>query len=309
VVDAATVNENAANSYNGPTYIRNAGTLNANVADALPTTNGRTAVVLDDTGSGGSKLALGADQSAAALTGAVSSTVDLGGHTLTVGSSSGSTTYSGVITSSSGGILVKDGGSTLVLTGASTYSGGTQINAGTLSVTNTSGSATGSGALVVNSGGTLNGTGTVGSVSVASGGTIAPGLSVGALNVNGTLDLVGGSHLDYNLGSVSSLLNVSGALNYTGGGSAIFDIANNGSMTSNTDYTLINYASESGLSLANLALGNIPSVFSGHFVIGANSLTLHVDTVPEPSRALLGALGLAFLTLRRRRRVRMVTTA
>ena len=26
-----------ANSYNGPTFIRNSGTLNANVADALPT--------------------------------------------------------------------------------------------------------------------------------------------------------------------------------------------------------------------------------------------------------------------------------
>ncbi len=309
VVDAATVNENAANSYNGPTYIRNGGTLNANVANALPTTNGRTAVILDDTGSGSSKLALGADQSAASVSGATSSTVDLVGHTLTVGDTSGTTTYNGVITSSSGGILVKDGGSTLVLTGASTYSGGTQINAGTLSVTNTSGSATGSSSVVVSSGGTLNGTGTVGSVSVASGGTIAPGLDIGTLNINGTLDLVSGSHLDYSLGSVSSLLNVSGMLNYTGGGAAIFDIANTGSMTSNTDYTLINYASESGLSLANLSFGSTPSVFSGHFVIGANSLTLHVDTVPEPSRALLGALGLAFITLRRRRRVRTKATA
>ncbi len=36
---------------------------------------------------------------------------------------------------------------------------------------------------------------------------------------------------------------------------------------------------------------------------GANSLTLHVDSVPEPLRALPGALGLAFLTLRRRHRV------
>ncbi|WP_395746918.1 beta strand repeat-containing protein [Prosthecobacter sp.] len=309
VVDGATVNENAANSYNGPTYIRNGGTLNANVADALPTTNGRTSVILDDTGSGSSKLALGADQAAASLTGAASSTVDLGGHSLTVGASSGTTTYEGVIASSSGGVLVKDGGSTLELAGASTYSGGTQINDGTLSATNTSGSATGSGSVMVNAGGTLNGTGTVGSVSVASGGTLAPGLSIGTLNVDGTLDLVSGSHVDYSLGSLSSLLNVSGALNFTGPGAAIFDITDTGGMTSNTDYTLINYASESGLTLANLAFGSTPSVFSGHFVIGDNSLTLHVDAVPEPSRALLGALGLAFITLRRRRRVRAAVTA
>ena len=276
------------------------------MANALPTANGRTAVIIDDTGSGSSKLTLGADQSAASLSGAASSTVDLGGHTLTVGSSSGTTTYNGVISSSSGGILVKDNGSTLVLTGASTYSGGTQINAGTLGVTNTSGSATGTGSVIVNSGGTLNGTGTVGSVSVASGGTIAPGLDVGTLNVNGTLDLVSGSHLDYSLGSTSSLLNVSSGLTYTGAGTAIFDIVNTGSMHSNTDYTLINYASESGLSLSKLAFGITPTVFSGHFVIGSHSLTLHVDVVPEPSRVLFGVIGLAFIALRRRRPARKV---
>ena len=162
---------------------------------------------------------------------------------------------------------------------------------------------------MVNAGGTLNGTGTVSSVSVASGGTLAPGLSVGSLNVNGTVDLVAGSHLDYNLGSLSSLLNISGALNYTGGGTAIFDIADTGSMSSGLDYTLINYASESGLTLANLAIGNTPPVFVGHFVIGANSLTLHVDSVPEPSRAVLGFLGLAFIALRRRRSARKVVAA
>jgi hypothetical protein len=124
------------------------------------------------------------------------------------------------------------------------------------------------------------------------------------LNVNGTLDLVAGSHLDYNVGSVSSLLNISGALNYTGGGTAIFDIADTGSMSSGSDYTLINYASESGLTLANLAFGNTPPVFAAHFIIGANALTLHVDAVPEPSRAVLGFLGLAFIALRRRRLVR-----
>jgi MYXO-CTERM domain-containing protein len=159
---------------------------------------------------------------------------------------------------------------------------------------------------MVSSGGTLNGTGIVGSVSVANGGTLAPGLSVGALNVNGTVDLVAGSHLDYNLGSVSSLLNVSGALNYTGGGTAIFDIVDTGSMASGTDYTLINYASESGLNLSNLAFGTTPPIFNAHFVIGTHALTLHVDSVPEPSRAVLGVLGLAFIALRRRRAVRKV---
>lgn len=36
----------------------------------------------------------------------------------------------------------------------------------------------------------------------------------------------------------------------------------------------------------------MPSGFAGQFTIGTNSLTLHVDAVPEPSRAVLGGLGL-----------------
>ena len=97
-------------------------------------------------------------------------------------------------------------------------------------------------------------------------------------------------------------MNIGGALNYTGGGTAIIDITDTGSMSSGTDYILMNYTSMSGLSLANLAFGSTPPVFSAYFTIGANSLTLHVDAVPEPSRALLGVLGVAFIALRSRRK-------
>lgn len=192
---------------------------------------------------------------------------------------------------------------TVMLSGASTYSGSTTVN-GTLSVTNTIGSATGSGSVMVNSGGDLNGTGSIGGdVSLASGATLSPGLSSGTLSVGGNLDLVSGAHIDYALGTTPDQINIGGALNYTGGGTAIFDIFNNG-LTSGSDYTLMNYSSENGLSLSNLAFGTTPAGFVGEFTIGASSLTLHVDSVPEPSRALLGALGLAFLALRRRRRAR-----
>lgn len=191
----------------------------------------------------------------------------------------------------------------VILSGASTYSGNTTVS-GTLSVTNATGSATGSGNVLISSTGTLKGTGDIaGNVSVASGGTLAPGLSPGTLNIDGNLDLVGGSHLVFELGTTSDLLNIGGALNFTGGGTTLFDILNTGSLTSGTDYTLMNYSSVSGLTLSNLAFGTTPLGFAGQFTIGANALTLHVDAVPEPSRAVLGGLGLAFLTLRRRRRV------
>ena len=189
----------------------------------------------------------------------------------------------------------------VMLSGASTYSGNTTVN-GTLSVTNAIGSATGSGSVMVNSGGFLNGTGSIGGdVSLASGATLSPGLSSGTLGIGGNLDLVSGAHIDYALGITPNQINIGGVLNYTGGGTAIFDIFNNG-LTSGSDYTLMNYSSENGLSLSNLAFGSTPAGFVGEFTIGANSLTLHVDSVPEPSRALLGGLGLAFLVLRRRRR-------
>lgn len=51
---------NVANTYNGPTSRVNGDTLAANVTDALPTANGRTAVSMDQSGSGSSTLTLGA---------------------------------------------------------------------------------------------------------------------------------------------------------------------------------------------------------------------------------------------------------
>ncbi|MBB5030771.1 hypothetical protein [Prosthecobacter vanneervenii] len=189
----------------------------------------------------------------------------------------------------------------VILSGASTYSGSTTVN-GTLSVTNTTGSATGSGSVLVNSGGVLKGTGSIGGdLSLANGGTLSPGLSAGTLGVGGSLSLVSGSHLAFDLGSISDLVNITGALNYTGGGATIFDIVDSGGLTSGSDYTLLNYGSVSGLSLSNLSFGNTPAGFAGQFTVGTNSLTLHVNAVPEPSRALLGAMGLAFIALRRRR--------
>jgi autotransporter-associated beta strand protein len=119
----------AVNTYNGPTTIKNGATLNANITGALPTANGRSDVSIDPNGSGNSTLALGASQSIASLTGAASSNVTLGSNTLTIGTTSGNTTYAGRITGASNSALVKDGASTQVLTGNNTgFTGTTTIN-------------------------------------------------------------------------------------------------------------------------------------------------------------------------------------
>jgi fibronectin-binding autotransporter adhesin len=155
LIDGASVTLNHANTYNGPTLLKNAASLTAAVAGALPTAT-RTDLFLDATGTGGSTLTLGADQAVASLTGAASSTVALSSHALTVGTSSGATTFAGVL-SGTGGSLVKDGASALTLTGANTYTGATTVSAGTLTLNatsgtalaNTSGLTIGSGATVV----------------------------------------------------------------------------------------------------------------------------------------------------------------
>lgn len=83
------------------------------------------------------------------------------------------------------GNLVKTDFGTLVLSGdSSSFAGSTSVRGGTLRVTGSLG-----GQMQVQAGGRLEGTGTVGSTVLASGGTIAPGTSIGTLTLAG--DFVG----------------------------------------------------------------------------------------------------------------------
>ena len=166
----------AAENYDAATYIRNGTTLNANVAGVLPT-NTPTALVMDDTGSGSSVLNLGANQTVASLSGAVTSYIGLGGNTLTVNGTS-SSSFAGTI-SGGGGSLAKSGTGTLTLTAANTYSGTTTVSAGTLAVNGSIASST----TTVTNTGVLSGSGSVaGTTTIAAGGTISPGYSVGTLS-------------------------------------------------------------------------------------------------------------------------------
>jgi autotransporter-associated beta strand protein len=125
VIDGGTITlTNANNSYNGPTFIINSGTLNANTAGALPTST-LSAVTIN----GSSTLALGASQSVASLSGTSGASVNLNANTLTINGSS-TTTYSGGISGT--GNLVKTGSGTQILAGATTFNGTTTVNSGTL---------------------------------------------------------------------------------------------------------------------------------------------------------------------------------
>ncbi len=89
----------------------------------------------------------------------------------TVDTQSNTMTLAGSISGTGG--LDKIGSGTLLLTGASTYTGETSVNEGVLKVDGSLVSA-----VSVNEGGTLMGTGTIGGLEVGSGGIVAPGNSI-----------------------------------------------------------------------------------------------------------------------------------
>ncbi|KGS15834.1 autotransporter domain-containing protein [Pseudomonas tremae] len=87
------------------------------------------------------------------------------------------------------GALIKRGAGSLNLTGNNSLSGATTVQAGRLAVNGNLGNSI----VSVQQGATLGGNGTVGGINVAQGGVVAPGNSVGQLNVNGNVNLAQGA--------------------------------------------------------------------------------------------------------------------
>jgi autotransporter-associated beta strand protein len=221
--------------------------------------------------------------------------------TLTLAPAGGSTTFSGTVQNGRGGLaLAVSGSGAQILSGSNTYTGPTTIAQGELVV---DGWLTNS-AVSVN-GGTLGGRGHLGGVTVNAGGQIAPGDSLGALNVSGSLILEQGAEMDYELDtpSTSDVIHA-GSLVLNGQQFTDFTF----SPTANFEpgsYDLIDFASSSG-SLGASASGSIAG-YPATLSMQDNDLVLNV--VPEPSTLALlaaGVIGLAGYGWRRRRIARVV---
>ena len=197
----------------------------------------------------------------------VTSTLDLNGHSNTIGSLAGngtitnsgagatlsvggdnvSSVFSGTLQNGPGALaLTKSGTGTLILSGTSTYSGLTDVKAGLLSVRGTLSNS----AVQVESGATLGGNGTIsGAVAILSGGILSPGNSPGTLTV-GSLVLNTGSFSNFDLGPagvvgggtndlviVNGNLTLGGTLNISdlgNFGSGVYRLFTDGTLTNNT---------------------------------------------------------------------------
>jgi autotransporter-associated beta strand protein len=182
------------------------------------------------------------------------------------------------------GGLEKLGSGTLTLSNASTYAGGTIVNAGTLLVTNGLDSATGTGSVTVKNTATFGGNGNVsGAVILESGATLAPGASIGLLDT-GALTLPAGATLAAEIDSsttVADAVNVTGNVTLGGSLAAIDAATVPAAITPGTKLTLITYS------------GTLIGTFTGKpeastFAVGANLFKIRYA---DAGRVTLEAMG------------------
>ncbi len=222
---------NAANTYAGATTINPGAMLALGSNGSIATSFGVTANgTFDVSGTPGASI------SSLSGTGHVS----IGSQTLTITGGNGA--FSGTIADGgmgggTGGSVVIAGGKE-VLTGISSYTGPTYATGGTLDVNGALASA-----VFVTSDGMLMGNGTVGGLVASSGGAIAPGNSIGMLNVAGGVTFDQGSFylVEANAAGQSDRIAATGAATLNGG--IVRVLPQPGAYAPATTYTILTAAS------------------------------------------------------------------
>lgn len=241
-----------------------------------------------------------------ALTGGSGSpliTID-SGKTLTVGVINSGGTYVGTIGGS--GNLTFDGNSYHSLLGNNSYTGETNVNSGWLIIQGDSSAATGD--VTVAPGGALGGYGKIGGATTLRG-VLSPGdyPGIGTFTVNNDVTWGGsatkGTDTDwiFDLGADNSsdLLSLTGDFLKDASAGSHFRFNFLGSTATGT-FTLVDWddANATTFSASDFSYTNLGDGNAGSFFISGSSLVFGI--IPEPSVALINALGLVVLLRRRR---------
>jgi fibronectin-binding autotransporter adhesin len=219
------------------------------------------------------------------------------------GTNTGDNTISGTIQNNNtliGAIveITKTGAGTWVLDGANTYTGATTVSQGMLVINGDQTAATGT--TTVASLATLGGNGTIGGALVANG-SIAPGNSIGTLNVNNNVTWNGsaGNEWVFELGggNTADLLDITGNFNKGTGSLFEFDFAGS---TATGNFTLVEWDGTTSFDVSDFSYTNLGGGNTGNFTLTATQLQFVV--VPEPTTMLLFGAGATLLGLHFARR-------
>ncbi|PHN24451.1 autotransporter serine protease [Pseudomonas sp. ICMP 460] len=161
------------------------------------------------------------------------------------------------------GGLTKQGIGTLLLTGSNTYSGPTLVNQGLLAI---NGSVTSD--VTVSQSGIVGGSGRIGSLTAQSGGTVAPGNSIGTLNVAGDVTFNAGSTYAVELSPTSSDQIVASGTATLNGGTVTLALENSPTLLSNAQAASLIGRQYNILQAAGGITGNFAAVVPDYLFIG-----------------------------------------
>lgn len=163
------------------------------------------------------------------------------------------------------GSLIKSGAGRLLLTGDNTFRGPTTVNGGLLSVNGSLASA-----VTVNDSGTLGGSGRIGALLANSGGRVAPGNSIGTLNVAGDVTFAAGSTYAVELSPTSSDRIVAGGVASINGATVSLSLENSPTLLSTTETRSLLGHSYDILQAAGGIQGRFGAVLPDYLFIGGN---------------------------------------